>query len=190
MASSEWLEKTLFTGESTQDAAPVEADAETVAVLRRAFARHAADVAGPPVPFDEHTASAAAKCLAAACWRIASGEAGPKVVMQGEPKTPAAHLSADVCLRLLPAVLRRSPHGPLADEVGAVLAAWPLSGSLAELDVVPANLDFGHPGLELLFAERLPAAPYPSWVPDGGRLRECVERVFAARGRPAPGSVE
>jgi hypothetical protein len=94
-------------------------------------------------------------------------------------------------LRLLPAVLRRAgakSDEALADEVRAALLRWPLSGVLADLEEAPAGpLDFhGHPGLQLLYAERLVNGPRSAWVPPDGPAREWAERVFAERGRPLP----
>src|SRR5436190_1084973 len=45
---------------------------------------------------------------------------------------------------------------------------------------------FGHPGLDLLYAERLADRPHPAWVPPPGPARDQVERVFARLGKPVP----
>ncbi len=57
-----------------------------------------------------------------------------------------------------------------------------------DLDAEPLGpLDFaGHPGLQLLYAERLAAAPRAAWVPPAGPAREWAERAFHERGRPLP----
>ena len=191
----DWLARALADGESVQDAPPV-ADpagrADAVAVLRAAFDRAALDVAGPPVGFDPGAAYGAAVALARACWHVAGPGGGEPVseYLAGEPATPAAHLSADVCLRLLPAVyLRAKVRVPeLARELDALLRRWPLSGVLADLDGAPATApEFDHPGLRQLYAERLAATGRPGWVPRGGGSREWVERIFHERGRPVPG---
>jgi hypothetical protein len=170
-------------------------------VLARAFADHALDVAGPPVPFDPAAALAAAHFLAAACWHLiapADADAAPELPPLGEPAgyplagRPAAHLSADVTLRFLPAVHRRaalrSADDALAAALAVVLCRWPLSGVLADLPGRPAGeLDFGgHPGLQLLYAERLVGRERSAWVPAAGPARERVELVCRERGRPVP----
>jgi hypothetical protein len=189
-----WLTTLLDHGESVQQAAPDPATfvAPPVrAVLRDAFARHALAVAGPSLAFNEGLAVRAAAVVAVACWRlVADADDRPPLPPLGSPTSAAAHLSADLVLRLLPGVARRAKARgdvDLAGEVEAVLCRWPLSGVLADLEHPPAvPLDFfAHPGLLLLYAERLPAAPRSLWVPLGA-ARGWAERVFAARGRPLP----
>jgi hypothetical protein len=191
-----WLARVLTHGESVQDAPPELAGADRPAVLaalRLAFAMHALDVGGPLLPFDPAAAEWAAVTLARACWRLAAGDEESLPLAPG-PKagTPAAALSADVCLRFLPAVLRRARlrdlDGPLVTELGNVLRRWPLTGVLADIEegpTVPTTLD-NHPGLLMLYAERLADAPRAGWVPADGPAREWVERVFAGRGRLLP----
>ncbi len=187
----DWLDRVLAAGESVQDAPPRLAPAERPAVearLRTAFESHALDVAGSPVAFDPAAALGAAQTLAWACWSLV-GEGVDEPPALTLATGPAAHLSADVVLRFLPSVRRRArardPNGALATELDSVLRAWPLSGVLADLDGAPtAALDFGdHPGLQLLYAERLAATGRAGWVPHAGSARAWVERVFAARGR-------
>src|SRR5581483_5630300 len=104
----------------------------------------------------------------------------------------AAHLSADLTLRLLPAIHRRARvrdvDDPLAVEVAELLRRWPLSGVLADLDGPPAGdvTFFGHPGLQLLYAERLVEHEKPAWLPAAGPARERVELIYRERGRPLP----
>jgi hypothetical protein len=183
---SAWLERIFSEGVSMLDAAPGRAGAAEV--LRRAFARHAEDVAGPAIPLHLPTAQAAAEYLAAACWALGEGGIRPACELPGEPNSPSEHLSADLCLRLLPGLLRRQPGSELAEHIAATLARWPLSGVLAELPGPPAKLEFAHPGLEMLYAERLSVGASAGWVPVGGRLRECIDRVADALGRPAHGA--
>jgi hypothetical protein len=186
-----WLARVFADGESVQTEPPAfaAADPAVLAVLRDEFARHALDVPGPPVPFDPAAAGAAAALLAAACWRLASGDdlplpAGP------EPRTAAAHLSADVCLRFLPGVFRRAraTNDALAADLEPVLRRWPLAGVLADLDGGPDSppLFAGHPGLQLLYAERLAARPRAGWQPPPGPARDLAERAFAERNVPVP----
>ena len=180
-----------------QEAPPTLAPEEragVLAALRTAFDEHALDVAGPPVAFDPETAITAATVLARACWLLVGAAAKEPAALKcrAEPKSPSAHLSADLTLRFLPAVYRRAKlrgAEPLAAEVETILRAWPLSGVLADLDGEPtaADLEFGgHPGLQLLYAERLVATGRPGWVPKAGPARERVERVYQERGKPLP----
>jgi hypothetical protein len=191
---STWLARVLSDGESVQDEAPHLSAADrpgVLATLRAAFDRHALDVAGPPIAFDPDAALGAAVALARACWLLVGGE-GESPTVGVEPHAAGAHLSADVCLRFLPAVLSRArvraPEGEPAVALDRLLRTWPLSGVRADLDGVPATpLEFdGHPGLQLLYAERLIRTARPEWVPAAGTAREWVERVFAERGRSLP----
>ncbi len=195
-AFADWLGRLLEDGESVQAGPPNVSPADRAAVgelLREALRAHALDVAGPPIAFDPDAAFAAAAALAEACWRLvaADPDAVPPADRLGAPRTPAAHLSADVTLRFLPAVHRRTrPRGeddPLVGWCEAVLRRWPLSGVLAALSAGPASPpDFGHPGLDLLYAERLADRPHPAWVPPPGPARDQVDRVFAGLGKPVP----
>jgi len=62
------------------------------------------------------------------------------------------------------------------------------SGVLADLDGTPATPpEFGgHPGLQLLYAERLAETGRAGWVPATGPAREWVERVYQERGKLMP----
>ncbi len=194
---ADWLSRLLHDGESVQSAPPAMSAGDRSVVedaLREAFAAYALDVAGPPVPFDAEVAVAAAVALVEGCWRLVGerADAPPPADRLGRPRSPAAHLSADLTLRFLPAVYRRArPRGdddPLARWSEAILRRWPLSGVLAGLPDGPAAPpDFhGHPGLALLYAERLADHPHPAWVPPPGPARDQVDRVFAGRGKPVP----
>jgi hypothetical protein len=195
-AFADWLTHLLEDGESVLAGPPdVSPAARTAAgpVLREAFRRHALDVAGPAIPFDPDAAFAAAAVLAEACWRLIAHDpaAPPPADRLGAPRTPAAHLSADLTLRFLPAVHRRArPRGeddPLAVWCEAVLRRWPLSGVLAALPAGPESPpEFGHPGLDLLYAEWLADRPHPAWVPPPGPVRDQVDRVFAQLGKQVP----
>lgn len=193
---ADWLTRVLADGESVQEAPPnptPEDRPAAVEVLRAAFDDHALDVAGPPIPFEPGTALAAAAALARACWLLvgADEKTPAELTVRAEPVSPSAHLSADVTLRFLPAVHRRAKlraAGPLAAAVEALLRTWPLSGVLADLDgepTTPPEFD-GHPGLHLLYAERLVGTGRAGWVPAGGPAREWVERVCSERGKPVP----
>ena len=74
-------------------------------------------------------------------------------------------------LRYLPQVLKRArgldPTDPLIRLLEDVLRRWPLSGVLSDVARARSRpLDFGgHPGLLLLYAERLAANDRPAWRP-------------------------
>lgn len=187
-------------GESVQDAPPRLTSAERPAVesrLRAAFELHALDVAGSPVAFDPEAAVGAAVALARACWLLVSADEDerPAVALDIRERSPAIHLSADVTLRFLPAVYRRArlrdAGGALTTALDRLLRAWPLAGVLADLDGEPtAAPDFGHTGLNILFAERLAVTRRAGWIPPNGVAREWAERVFAGRGLKLPGPLK
>ena len=191
-----WLDRVLTRGESVQETAPALPPDErpsVEALLRTAFDAHALDVAGPPLAFDPAAAHAAAGLLARACWLlVGTGEADSVSLALNTPHSTAAHLSADVTLRFLPAVHRRArlrdPDGALVAGIERVLRAWPLSGALADLDGSPTTPpDFaGHPGLQILYAERLAGSGRAGWVPSAEPARGWAERVHAELGRPLP----
>jgi hypothetical protein len=189
---ADFLQRVLDDGEAVFLGPPSgNGDTEARNVLADAFADHALDVAGPPIAFDPAAALAAAHVLADACWRLVAPTAAA-VAPVGEPHTPAAHLSADVTLRFLPMVYRRAAaramNEPLVAELANTLRRWPLSGVLADLPSAPAGaLDFGgHPGLQLLYAERLIDHEKAAWLPVAGPAWERVELVYRGRGRPIP----
>jgi hypothetical protein len=172
-------------------------------VLAAAYADYRLDVAGPPGeqsigPFEPKTAIDAAELVWRACWFLLDHSDPPQELERDlalpPPTTPAQHLSADLVLRFLPQVYRRARGVAAADVLtgllGRVLRQWPLTGVLADLSEAPLTpvetLD--HPGLQLLYAERLAENPRPVWVPSGGPAFEMVELVFAERGLRVPGS--
>jgi hypothetical protein len=190
----DWLDRVLTAGESVQNAPPQLTPVERSAVearLHAAFDLHRLDVAGPTIAFDPDVALRAATVLAQACWQLVGGDAYEPMVLEAVA-TPSATLSADVTLRFLPAVYRRGrshePGHPLVAELDRLLRAWPLSGVLADLAGAPNSaIDFdGHPGLQLLYAERLVANGRAGWVPPDGPARARAECVFAERGTPLP----
>jgi len=192
-AFADWLVRVLESGESVQAEPPTPSPHEVAELLRSEFRLRAFDLGGPLIAFDAEIAFQAAATLAEACWRLVTPESDAPMPRDRLtiPQSPSAHLSADMTLRFLPAVYRRSkPRGdddPLAKWTADVLRRWPLSGVLAQLPVGPASLDFGvHTGLALLYAERLVENPMAAWVPSDGVNREQVERVFHQRGKPVP----
>lgn len=184
---------------------PAEADREeALGLLRRAFAEDLMELAGPPMPIDAPTALAAAEWTRRACWFLVSRGEPPEVVDRAlaappRPRSPGAHLSADLTFRYLPGVHRRAraidPGDVLATRLAEVLRRWPLSGALSDVQEPPTSpVDFlGHDGLMLRYAERLALREAPDWVPAEGRGREIWGLVLDAMGRrprPSPGGVE
>ncbi|HKI37748.1 MAG TPA: hypothetical protein VKA46_38200 [Gemmataceae bacterium] len=177
---------------------PVSGDADALALLRRAYAAHRLDVAGPPIDFDAAVALAAAEVLRQACWFLVSHDE-PEALLDERLRMPAIprptaaqHLSADLALQYLPHVHRQAhalnPEDRLTVRLADLLLRWPLSGILsdvADAPLVPLDFD-GHDGLLLLYAERLADHPKPAWMPQG-RAREHVELVFGELGKPRLG---
>jgi hypothetical protein len=164
-------------------------DAEAGALLERAFAEHRLSVTGPPLPVDQTSALAAARLVAESAWLLVSGATGGLEANLPDPQTPSQHLSADLLLRYLPAIHRRArslnlADNPLADRLADVLGRWPLSGVLADLSDGPKTPpEFsGHPGLLMLYAERLAAGFKPAWLPSGPG-RQYVELVWTELGK-------
>jgi MoxR-vWA-beta-propeller ternary system domain bpX4 len=153
---------------------PTERD---VAILADAFATCALSVAGPPIAFDAQTACEAAELVRQASWALVDRGERPddlrrRLRMTARPSTPPQHLSADLLLRYLPQLLRRAqgldPTDPLGELLGELLRRWPLSGALSDIEGGPlVPTDFGgHPGLLLLYAERIAAHDRPAWRPE------------------------
>ena len=167
--------------------------AEVVDILRRAFADHCLSVAGPTLAFDVNMALAAAELVHHACWFQVS-RAEPVAELErllappGPPRSPAAHLSADLVLRYLPQIHRRAkalnPADRLTTLLAEILRRWPLSGVLADLDEVPLVQPAfdGHAGLWMLYCERLARHEKPAWVPMGPGLAY-LELVYRELGK-------
>ena len=194
---TQWLTGVLCEGHSTQTAAPTLSAEERPAVellLRDAFATLQREVAGPPVAFDSTLALRCLRVLAEACWHLTAlpPESPLPPNDLGEPTTAGDHLTGDLLLRFLVSVRKRAglrgPADPLGEWCEGILRAWPLSGvSLGCRDGPTTPLTFdAHPGLMLLYAERLAARPEPAWVPPPGPLTEYVERAFAEADRVIP----
>src|SRR5262249_40436614 len=127
-----------------------------------------------------------------ACWFLVHHGEPPEVLekaltMPTAPTTAAQHLSADLVLRFLAQVHRRAKAVDAADVLHGLLARllrqWPLSGVLGDVEEGPSarvELD-GHPGLLLLYAERLADHYKPAWVPADGPAREYVEMIRAEK---------
>jgi len=169
-----------------------------IATLAEAFATYSLTVAGPPIALDLEIACAAAELLRQASWALVNRDERmtdleKRLKMPGSPLLPSHHLSADLTLRHLPQVWRRArgldPSDPLVLLVAKVLLRWPLSGVLADLEEGPRGpLDFGgHPGLSLLYAERLFGDDRPAWRPTRpGPTCDYYELVLQERSRTRP----
>jgi hypothetical protein len=169
-----------------------------IATLAEAFEVYSLAVAGPRIAFDPATACAAADFLRQSSWALVNHDEHmtdleKRLTMPGSPLTPSQHLSADLTLRYLPQVLRRArgldPVDPLVVRLANVLRQWPLSGVLSDVEDGPVGpLQFGeHPGLMLLYAERLIDHDRPSWRPDRrGPAWDYYELVLQEHGQSVP----
>jgi hypothetical protein len=126
-----------------------------------------------------------------ACWFLLEHDEPPatleRLLVLSPRNAAAAHLSADLTLRYLPQIHRRARSLAVDDVLPRLLAKilreWPLSGALSDVAEEPLSpLDFtAHPGLMLLYAERVADQPRPAWVTTG-RTWEYLELVYQGRG--------
>jgi hypothetical protein len=196
---AEFLRPLLIDGSAVLRERPLLNSGEQAACrfLAKEYSSYQMSIAGPPVDFDAETAVMAAGWVWSACWFLVSRDEDPSLVEStltppAPPMAPASHLAADLTLRFLPGIYRRA-FAVAADDVltcslSRLLRLWPLSGVLADVAEAPLTApEFdGHPGLALLYAERLADHFKPAWVPGGGLAREYVELVFAERGIQLP----
>jgi hypothetical protein len=166
-----------------------------VALLEKAYQTLRLGVAGPDIPFDPAVAYSAAELLRQASWALVNhddriADLKKRLTMPIDPTSPAHHLSADLTLRYLPQIHRRvrglDSCDPLIELLENLLRRWPLSGVLADVADAPlASVDFGeHPGLLLLYAERLSANDRSAWRPPrGGSAWDYYELVIEERER-------
>jgi hypothetical protein len=173
---------------------------QALAHLDAAYADARLDVAGAPISFDAAAALAAAVFVWRACWFGLQRSETEQVVEQvlqvpPAPRTAAEHFCADLTLRLLPPIYRRARKTDAGDilttRLAQALRQAPLCGVLGDIEEGPmGGVELaGHPGLLLLYAERLAQKLQPAWVPTEGLARSYVELVFAERGLllpPAP----
>jgi hypothetical protein len=187
--------KIVFRSATTPTDRPTPA---AIAVLAEAFQTYSLALAGPRNAFDPEIACVAAEFLRQSSWALVNrddrvGDLKKRLKMPGSPVTPSHHLSADLTLRHLGQVLRRArgldPSDPLLELMGDVLRRWPLAGVLSDVDEAPlVPLEFGaHPGLLLLYAERLIGNDRPSWRPKRQTLAwDYYELVLQEHGQPVP----
>jgi len=200
-AFHEFLTQLLDHGKIVFRSAPAPQDrpsSRAVAVLASAFETHGRSVAGPRIAFDAGVACAAAELVRRSSWATVNhddrvAELEKRLRMPGSPVTPSQHLSADLTLRYVPQILRRArgldPSDPLVGLLANVLRHWPLSGVLLDVEEGPlAPLDFGgHPGLLMLYAERLCRNDRPAWRPSQpGPAWDYYELVLQEHGRTVP----
>jgi len=195
-----FFEKLLGQGEAILVEKPVIGTADCAAVvelLEHAFDDWRLEIAGPPLAFEPATALAAAQFVGLACWHLVERDDEPLLFdSRIEPTSASAQLSADLCLRFLPAIHRRTrirpPDDPLQRALVDILRRWPLSGAAAEIHEDPlTDLMFNdHSGLQMLYAERLALQPRANWIPPTGRTREVVELVFQQQGKSMPVTAE
>jgi hypothetical protein len=194
---ADWLTEVLNHGISLQTAAPELETRErnhVEKVLRAAFDLQLLSLAGPLVHFTAEVAVQACEVLARHCWFYATRPEDSAWLSDQlpEPMTASEHLSTDITLRFLPTVYRRAiarGQGDLQTTAcEKLLRRYPLSGVLMNCPTgptTPLTLDC-HPGLMMLYAERLVQHPEAAWVPTSGLSREYVERAFAEIGKPIP----
>jgi hypothetical protein len=160
------------------------------------------EVAGPLIDFDEPAALTALERTWWASWFLVNrsepaGEVERALSLPPPPRSAAQHLSADLTLRFLAGLHGRarasSPDDVLTRQLDLYLRAWPLSGVLADLGEPPSTApEFDHPGLQLLYAERLAQRLRPAWIPSPSpegtfpSTRDRVELVLHERGLLPP----
>ncbi len=129
----------------------------------------AADWPGPAHGFHEPAARWGAAMLVLGCWAHLNRDAGEEEVanwlsrQMPEPELPAAHVSADICLRHLPELYRmaaaRSPDDSLLRELARIACVAPLASAGFPPAEAPA-LDVlrGDPGAWRVYVDRVIAA--------------------------------
>ena len=189
------LKSLLGTGRVTLTSRPAASPSEQAEIDAILAERHEAfslQVAGPPLRLHVETARAASEVVLQACWFLVSDiepqtELERCLVMPRLPQSPEQHLSGDLLFRFLPQIHQRARAIDRNDKLPALLAdilrRWPLSGVLADIEEPPlGSTDFGHAGLQLLYAERLAQHERPACLPKGDAL-EYVEFVWQELGK-------
>jgi hypothetical protein len=135
----------------------------------------------------------AADLVRQASWLLINRQEAPADVenrlrMPALPSKPAQHLSADLCFRFLPYVHRRAlaidPADILADRLGLIFRQWPLSGVLSSVEEGPLCVPSfaGHPGLWMLYGQRLAENEKSAWIP-GEEGYEYVDLIWQELGK-------
>jgi hypothetical protein len=195
-ALAKFLHGLFEEGRIVLDGRPVTLESEraaALAVLTAEFESHRLDVAGEPIPFDPATSLIAGGLIRQVGWFLVNRSEPVEVmerslVMPRAPKSASEHLSADLVFRFLPSIYRRarsiSPGDRLSVFLKDLLKAWPLSGVLSDLVEGPESVGDlgGHPGLWMLYAERLAISEKPEWMVQGA-ARGHVELVFQGLGK-------
>jgi hypothetical protein len=188
---AQFIEALLQRGEIVYASSPTlpETDrAECVRLLSDHYQLEALNLAGPPIPFDSEAALAAAWFVALAGWYLVSTDEPSEKLesnlkISGKKRTWISDFSADIALRFAATIYRRAFSNAADDTLTRILQRellqWPLSGVLADISDEPSgDLAFGgHPGLQMLYAERLAANPKPHWTPNDGRALQVAQWV-------------
>jgi hypothetical protein len=192
------LDELLTTGSVTLLASPRVTDLDRPAALERLEAQfHLArlDLAGPPLGFAGPLALEAAQFTLLAAWYAVDRQAAPAVMVKElsfpfSPQNPDQHLAVDLTFMFAAGLYRRAvridPSDPLTQQLEKVLTRWPLSGVLADLSTKPSWDHLEHPGLALLYAERLVQHEQINWLPRAGPIAEWAARVYHQLRRPYP----
>lgn len=172
MTLAEFIEEIWTAGTCTVRPTPMPAEQENelaaLALLQRAYADDAVHQPAPVPAFEAEAALWAARYLYRAVQLTVVRELDDTAVRVWlrqfpGPATPEAHYSVDLLLRHLPDLLRLcqglAPADALVQHLQATLQYWPLSAVGAKLSELPDPAPIlAHPGLRLLYADRLLAA--------------------------------
>ncbi|WP_354580336.1 hypothetical protein [Hymenobacter sp. UYP22] len=169
MTLAEFIEEIWTAGTCTVSPAPMPVEEENelaaLAWLQRCYAEDIRHQPAPMPAFEAAAALWAARFLYRAVQLTVLRElddTAVRVWLQEFPGlgTPEAQYSADLLLRHLPDLLRLcqglAPADALVLHLQATLVRWPLSAVGAKLPDLPDPAPvLGHPGLRLLYADRL-----------------------------------
>ena len=153
--------------------------------LAAAYATHALDVAGPPIPFRPEVAAEVAHWFQWVCWFVVDHNAPAEMTataltLRLRPVSASDHLSADLILRFVPPLRRRlaarADGDVLPGLIEGVVRSWPLSYALLNRDGPPPDPGAlgDHPGLWLLCAERLQQSARPGLALPTGPVADRV----------------
>lgn len=167
--------------------------ADMAALFGQRFLDHGLGVGGPPLRFVGEVAAKAARVVEWSAWYLVSHSGTSEslrrdLAFPDDPRCPDDHLSADLVLQYLPLIYQRArilaPADSLPELLADLLRRWPLSGVLADVSDAPTcDLEFGgHPGLRLLYAERLATHFKPAWIPHGPGA-EFLDLVWTEMGK-------